>query len=272
MDSAGLKNACSIRLSFPRWLSLPVAALLAACSSSATSPAATATAQALPDTLSATLIAPTDIVVAWTRKDTGAAGRTIEFATEPQGDFTILKFMPLHEARFDHNELIPHTTFYYRLRPYYGPASNEITLTLPPGEFNEKDQSNDHQWAPPRHAPQAPTTQFSVRGTTPAGPHDLKATVMHANGIHFTWTDRANDEDAYLLEVRPRNSADFRTAALLDPDTNSFGLITMPDEKTSTYRVRPIYYAAASDVVHQTTGAAPWESAETPARAETPRP
>ncbi|MGO1071827.1 hypothetical protein [Lysobacter sp. CA199] len=261
-----------IRLSFPRWLSLPVAALLAACSSSATSPAATATPQALPDTLSATLTAPTDIVVAWTRKDTGAAGRVIEFATEPQGHFTILKFMPLHEARFDHNELIPHTTFYYRLRPYYGPASNEITLTLPPGDFNEKDQSRDHQWAPPRHAPQAPTTQFSVRGTAPAGPHDLKATVMHANGIHFTWTDRANDEDANLLEVRPQNSADFHTAALLDPDTNSFGLITMPDEKTATYRVRPIYYTAASDVVHQTTGAAPWERAETPTRAETPRP
>ena len=82
----------------------------------------------------------------------------------------------------------------------------------------------------------------------------LKAEVKHANGILFTWQDRAADEDGYLVEVRPAGAADYRVAVQLDPDTTSYGVITLPDEKTATYRVRAFRFGAASNLTHQTTG------------------
>ncbi|MFI0732230.1 fibronectin type III domain-containing protein [Streptomyces sp. NPDC021225] len=238
-----------------------VAAGLAGCSSprpSATRPAESATGTRL----TATLTSPVDITLRWTGTEPGAAGRIVEFATEPEGPYTILDYLPLGRTSYRHPELMPETPFYYRVRPYYGPASRPVDVRLPKGEFTEKDQKDDHEWAPPRTQRQTAVRTGSVTpgaagAAGAAAPTGLRATVMHANGIRFTWTDHASDEQGYLLEDRPRGGDRFRPVAVLDPDINSFGLITLENEKRATYRVRAFRYGERSNVVHLKTGASP---------------
>lgn len=235
-----------------------VAAGLAGCSSpqpSATRP----TESAAGTRLTATLTSPVDITLRWTGTEPGAAGRIVEFATGPEGPYTILDYLPLGRTSYRHPDLMPETPFYYRVRPYYGPASRPVDVRLPKGEFTEKDQQDDHEWAPPRTLRRTAVRTGSVRSGTAgaAAPTGLRATVMHANGIRFTWTDHASDEQGYLLEDRPRGGDRFRPVAVLDPDINSFGLITLEDEKRATYRVRAFRYGGRSNVVHLRTGASP---------------
>jgi hypothetical protein len=80
---------------------------------------------------------------------------------------------------------------------------------------------------------------------------------VHANGIRFTWTDHATDEDGHLLEVRPAGATTFTPAAVLDPDVNSTGLITLPEEKSATYRVRAFHWGGTSNVAHVKSGPDP---------------
>lgn len=204
--------------------------------------------------LTATLDTPTDITLAWQGREPGAAGRVVEFATEPGGQYTILQFVPVKQTTYTHPDLIPETPFYYRLRPFLGPATAPVEVTLPAGEFTEKDNAADHAWAAPGKRPQ-PAGSGAIRaGEATAEPTDLVATVMHANGIRFTWTDHARDEEGYLIEVKVASSADYRVAMVVDPDVNSAGLITLPEEKKASYRVRAYYYGKSSNVAHLKTG------------------
>ncbi|RCG26598.1 fibronectin type III domain-containing protein [Sphaerisporangium album] len=207
--------------------------------------------------LSATLVSPTDITLEWTEGAPGAAGRIVEFATAPRGQYTILEFVPPGRTTFTHPDLIPQTPFYYRVRPYYGPASQPVEVRLPKGEFDEKTQHEKHAWLNPRTIPGGPVDTHPIRDArtaASAAPSGLRATVMHANGVRFTWTDHANDEEGYLLEVRPTDATQFHVAAVMPPDVNSTGLITLPSEKHSFYRVRAFYYGQPSNLAHQTTG------------------
>src|SRR5205814_2833748 len=116
---------------------------------------------------------------------------------------------------------------------------------------------DDPDWAAPRARPDATAAKRSIRdpGTAAAAaPTDLHATVRDANGIGFTWTDHATDEDGFLLEVRAAGAADFSVAAVLDPDVSAFGLVTLPDEKHASYRVRAFCYGPSSNLARQATG------------------
>ncbi|MGW7357951.1 hypothetical protein ACWGI0_15305 [Streptomyces sp. NPDC054802] len=42
--------------------------------------------------------------------------------------------------------------------------------------------------------------------------------------------------------------------AVLDPDVNSLGLVTLPHQKRASYRVRAFFYGPPSGVAHQHTG------------------
>lgn len=213
--------------------------------------------------LAATLDSPIDITLRWQDDEPGVAGRTVEFATEKAGPYTALEFLPPGRTTYRHPDLMPETPFYYRLRPYFGPASTPVEVSLPPGEPSEKELSGDQEWMTPRtvRGPKAPTAPLTARGeggaNAAAAPTDFRPAVKHATGIHFTWTDRAADEDGYLLEVRQAGSEGYRPVALLNPDINSFGLITLPEEKRASYRVRAFVYGEQSNVVHLTTGSDP---------------
>lgn len=206
-------------------------------------------------TLTATLVSPTDVVLEWTDRTTDAAGKVVEFATEPGGQYTILEFLPPDRKTYRHPDLIPTTRFHYRVRPYYGEATEPVGITLPPGDLTEEEQAADHEWATPKVLPGGPAATRSLKDGV--APGDLVATVMDTNGIKFTWTDRATDEEGYLLEVKPEGSAEYGAAAVLDPDVNSAGLVTLPNEKKASYRVRAFRYGDPSNVVTQETGEGP---------------
>jgi hypothetical protein len=201
--------------------------------------------------LEAALTSPTDIALRWQGDEPGIAGRILEFATEPNGPWTILEFTQPDRTTFTHPDLMPETPFYYRVRPYSGPASDWVEVTLPAGPLTDDDARNDHEWAVPRVLPGGPQATSSVRNT--GGPTGFTATVKHANGIAFTWTDNATDEDGYLVEVRPAGGQ-VRVAAVVDPNVNATGLITLPDEKNASYRVLSFYYGQSSNLVNLRTG------------------
>jgi hypothetical protein len=199
-----------------------------------------------------------DIDLEWKGAAPDAAGHIIEYATEPQGEYTIIEFLPPRQNRFQHADLIPETTFYYRVRPFFGPASSVVELTMPeplPGEL----ENDDGAWARPQTLPvRASATPRPIRAlTTDAAPTDLRGTLVHSAGVKLAWTDRASDEEGYLIEVKPQGSTEFSVAAVVDPDINSFGLVTLPNEKTLAFRVRAFYYGKPSNQAHQTTGAEP---------------
>ncbi|MBB5894206.1 fibronectin type III domain-containing protein [Kutzneria kofuensis] len=220
-----------------------VGAALTACSAAAQPVAGT--------TLAATMTSPVDIRLDWTGTDPAAAGRIVEFATAPDGPWTTLQFMPVRQDSYTHPDLMPQTSFYYRLRPYYGPASDAVDVTVPGGSAG----NDDKDWPAPATLPGGPAVTHSVRDGTPAGaPSGLKAKVLQSNGIQFTWTDNASDEEGYLVEDKPAGAADYKVVAVLDKDINSFALITLPDEDKASYRVRAFYYGPSSNVVTRKTG------------------
>lgn len=224
---------------------LILAAALTACS--AESPKTNSA-----DVLTAILDSPLNATLTWRSTDPNAAGKAVEFATEPNGEYTTLQYAPLERTTYRHPDLIPDTNFYYRVRTYSGPTSEEREITLPPGELDDATQGADHEWITPKTVPGPPPLRAAG-----GAPTDFQATVVHANGIRFTWTDHATDEDGHLLEVRPAGATTFTPAAVLDPDVNSTGLITLPEEKSATYRVRAFHWGDTSNVAHVKSGPDP---------------
>jgi hypothetical protein len=91
-------------------------------------------------------------------------------------------------------------------------------------------------------------------GQPGSAPTEVTPTVVNPNGIKFTWTDRTSDEEGFYLEVKAAGAPEFSVAAVLDPDVNSVGMTTMPEEKKAQYRIRPFRYGQATNIAHQTTG------------------
>lgn len=194
--------------------------------------------------LSAELVTPTDIRLTWRGEPGDAVANVVEFATEPSGEYTVLEFLPPDRTSFEHPDLIPQTPFYYRVRPVRGPASDQVDVTMstPPTPAGE-------DWSSPRTEPDE---RARPKGLT--APTNLTASVVARDGVRFEWTDNAASEDGYLLESRPAGEREFRVVAVLDPDVNAFGLVTLPSERTASYRVRAYEFGQASTVAHRTTG------------------
>ncbi|MFD4638833.1 fibronectin type III domain-containing protein [Lentzea sp. NPDC058436] len=197
--------------------------------------------------LTSELTSPVDVTLHW-RPVEGSAGQVVEYANTADGEYTVLEFAGPAKDTFRHPDLIPETQFYYRVRLLTGTASATVDVALPPGDDVPEIEGPD--WTAPVKAGGGKTPVSSPE----AAASGLKAEVKHANGILFTWEDRASDEDGYLVEVRPAGAADYRVAVQLDPDTTSYGVITLPDEKTATYRVRAFRFGTASNLTRQTTG------------------
>ncbi|MBP2325233.1 hypothetical protein JOF56_005618 [Kibdelosporangium banguiense] len=205
-----------------------------------------------PPNLTATLTTPTNIDLAWHATDPAAAGQVVEYATEPNGTYTILGYLPPAGTKYRHPDLIPQTPFYYRIRPYYGTASAPVELTLPPGEF-EENPNEDEDWVKPKTLPGGPADKTVVKDAK-GTPANFTVTIVHANGVKFTWEDRTSDEEGFLLEIKPDGAPDFVVSGVLDPDVNAFGMVTLPNEKKATYRVRPYRFGEPTNTAHQTTG------------------
>jgi len=191
--------------------------------------------------LTAELVTPVDIELAWTADPAAAdAGQVIEFATEPAGPWTILGFLPADQKAYRHPDLIPDTRFYYRVRPLLGAASEPVRVRLAEAGFDEPVADIDVSWADPRTVDDPPT--------------GLTATTKGRDAVLFTWPDHSAGEDGQLLEVRPDDAPQWTVAMALDPDVNSVGLMTLATERRASFRVRAFTYGESSGVAHRTTG------------------
>jgi hypothetical protein len=161
----------------------------------------------------------------------------VEFATEPDGQYTILGFVPEAVARYEHPDLMPATTFYYRVRPIEGPTS-DVATAVP-----ATDRVEGEDWLVPRPVPDeraAPTP-----GGTPA---NLLVESVGPDARRLTWTDNASDEEGYLVEHQVDGT--FEVAFVVDANVNYVGLI---DERADTYRVRAYRFGEMSNVVSERT-------------------
>ena len=161
----------------------------------------------------------------------------VEFATEPDGRYTILDFPPRSQHIYVHPDLMPATTFYYRVRPIEGPASDSATAV----PATEGVQGED--WLAPRTVPD-PRAAPS-RGGTPA---NLQVESVGTDELRLTWTDNSTDEAGFLIE-RAKGS-EFEVVFVVDPDVNYIGLIA---PAADTYRVRAFHYGQMSNVVSERT-------------------
>src|SRR5581483_6039971 len=183
----------------------------------------------------ATLTSPHDILVSWTDPATpSAAGHAVEWGVSPDDEFVVLGFLPPPQATFKHEDLIPDTTCYYRVRAFYGPASAEVEASLPQQLSDAAyvaafAQPEDYHWAVPETDPQrAAGPKHSVHdpaSAAAAAPADFKVTLVPTtiSGLKLTWTDRSSDEDGFMIEMKPDGSSTFQVVAIVKPNVNGFG-------------------------------------------------
>jgi hypothetical protein len=213
-------------------------------------------------TLNAALLSPTDVKLTWSGPAPSAAGYIVEFATDPKGEFTTLGFLPPDQHEFTHPRLMPETTWYYRVRAYYGSASNAVAVALPDRLSDKKygarfKRSEDYSWATPRAVPDpGNVVKASLRGpeSAKAAPADLKVALIPktVSGFLLTWSDRSTDEEGYLVEMKSDHDPEFGVRAVVGPGTNSFGYAFEPPQRRGTLRVRlllrpGIKYGAGQD-------------------------
>ncbi|WBQ03962.1 fibronectin type III domain-containing protein [Kribbella sp. CA-293567] len=208
-------------------------AVLTGCASSATDqPAGSPASQSAGLRLIATLDSPTDVTLSWSGAPADATSTVVEFATEPEGRYTILDFVDADRLTFEHPDLMPKTPFYYRVTPVLGPASAALEVKLPAA------------------------TIFRTASENPAAgsPTEVAAKSVGKDGVRLTWKDNSSDEDGYLLEIRPRGSTQYRVAGFVDPDSTFTELTTLPGERDASYRIRAFHRGPSSNLAHQTTG------------------
>jgi hypothetical protein len=214
--------------------------------------------------LTATLDTPTDISLSWSSPSTDVVAYALEYANDPKGEYTILRFFPPTETKFKHINLIPETNFYYRVRPMFGPVSRPLEFRLPPqisdAEFARRyDGGEDFVWALPKTLPASTNTHgISVKGkdASAAAPSDLKGAFVPVtvSGFQLNWTDNASDEDGYLLEMKPEGSSDYEVKAMLAPNINAFGYALIPPARNALVRIWAFYFGKTSNLEHKLTG------------------
>ncbi|MBE1573897.1 fibronectin type III domain-containing protein [Amycolatopsis roodepoortensis] len=184
----------------------------------------------------ATLTDPVNVDLSWPDDDPAAAGRIVEYTTDPHGEYTILRFVPPRQTTFRHPDLMPETQFYYRIRPFYGAVSEAVTVSGPA--------------TPAADGPLVPLRS----GDRKAAPASFRAEPAPEEMVRFSWTDRSTDEDGFLVEIKKPGTAEFVPIEVSDPGTTSAGLATMPGEEGASYRLRAFYYGPASPVLDLVSG------------------
>jgi hypothetical protein len=166
-----------------------------------------------------------------------AQGVVVEFATEPAGRYTVLGFVPEAVTGYEHPDLMPATTFYYRVRPVEGPTSDVATAVA------ATDRVEGEDWLVPRSVP-----DDRARPVAGGAPANLVVESVGPDARRLTWTDNASDEEGYLVEHQVGGR--FEVAFVVDANVNYVGLI---GETSDTYRVRAYRYGEMSNVVSERT-------------------
>jgi hypothetical protein len=215
--------------------------------------------------LTATMPSRYDVALSWQDMSKISAGHIIEFATAEDGPYTPLGFWPANETSYTHPRLIPDTTFFYRARPYVGPASAPADISLP-AELSDAEYAaryakpEDYSWGAPERIPaQIVADRKSIRDAhtaAAAAPTGLKAVIapQTVSGVHLTWVNHDSDAEGYLIEMKSGNDSEYKVCAVVEPKINSFGWSLCPPERKASFRVRAYYFGKPSNLVSEKTG------------------
>jgi hypothetical protein len=172
----------------------------------------------LPTGLTATVVTPVQIDLAWTDNATTETGFSIERCTGGGcSDFTEIAVAPADAVSFIDVSVVISTTYLYRIRA--------VNLSGTSGYTNIATAATN----------------------PPSQPTGLSAVVISANQIDLTWTDAANNEAGYQIE-----RCDFFGCSLfanignLGPDAVAFSDLTTTVGNFYAYRVRAVNAAGDS--------------------------
>ena len=194
----------------------------------------------------------TTIDIQWWHATAEVEGYWLEFAT-PGADFVKLGVFWPDTTNFSHQQLAADTTYLYRLRPFLGKASEVVELSTPTAP-RKQEREREGQFDS-THAAAGATPKYALRERSTradAAPTGLSAILAAATTAELRWTDRASDEDGYLVEVAT-NGDDFAVCALLPPDVSSFRKTALPEGAMIRFRVRAFLYGAASEQASAST-------------------
>ena len=222
------------------------------------------TSEGAPIALTVRLVGSQEVELSWRSSAPGpaAAGYVVEYAHERDGEYVTLAFVPAPANTFLHSRLVPDTAFFYRLRGYHGPATNNVAVSLPEelsaGDYAASyDLAEDYQWAEPATEPGRTGALVSLKAASVEWQQlaplraDLISTTV--SGFKLTWADGFTDEEGFLLE-RQVDAGDFQVVAVVDRDINALGWALAPPERAGVYRMRAYYYGRVSNIEGVITG------------------
>jgi hypothetical protein len=248
---------------------LAVTLLLGGCSTPPANPqAAEARAFAAPTQLTARLATPIDIDLKWKDNATNEAGYFVEYSPNADNDYVIIEALPPNSTHYRHPHLLPQTRFVFRVRPFFGLASNPI-------EFKTGKEGPQQEPGPELlpDAPPSTATKQSLRALgslAGAAATDLTAMLIPPAGVKLQWQDHASDEAGFLLEIKPEWDSQFKVSSFIEPDTTSLISYNFPFDSKFTFRVRAFVYGQPSNLAEQTTGvdptlgSGPWIKSDAP--------
>ncbi|MES2694814.1 MAG: fibronectin type III domain-containing protein [Verrucomicrobiota bacterium] len=205
-------------------------------------------------------------------------GYIVEYVNHPTDEWVILGFIPAGKNTFTHPRLAPGTPYHYRVRPFYGAASQPVEVTVAESLTDQAyaaayAQPEDYSWAPPRTVALPGGSVLAAKSlkdratAASAAPAQFRAELARTtvSGFKLSWHDRSSDEEGFLLE-QVTGPSDFTVCAVIDPNINAFGWALEPPARKATFRLRAYYYGPASNVVAITTGGSDSEGPKLPAK------
>jgi hypothetical protein len=194
---------------------------------------------ASPSSLTVSVIASTQINLAWTDNSTNETGFRVERKTGASGTWSQIASLGANVRTFSNTGLAAGTTYYYRVRAYNASGnsgySNEVMATTP--------------------------------SLLPAAPSGLRATASSATQITLAWVDNSTNETGFLVDRKTGASGTWSQIASLGTNVRTFSNTGLAARTTYYYRVRARNSngnSAYSNEAGATTSAAACSSGTTP--------
>ncbi len=227
------------------------------------------TAPVAPTNLTATAASGSQINLSWADNATNEAGYYIERATGT-GAFSQIASLGANTTSYSSTALTAFTNYAYRVRAYnttgnsgYSNTANATTQAIVTTNCAGNCPSGftlflcGRCWTDQAQATAGGCTQTCTTtggGTTiPTAPSSLSATASSSTQINLTWTDSANNETGYYVELAT-GTGTFAQIASLGANTTSYSSISLTASTTYNYRVRA--YNAIGNSAYSNTGTA----------------
>ena len=164
-----------------------------------------------PSGLSATVVPPSQIDLAWqdnSRNETG--GEVHRSTTGPEGSFTLLATTDADVTRYSDYSVSPGTQYCYKVRAF---------------RFTGPKQSN------------SAFSSAACATTPPPSPSNTRAAPRNSTGVDVTWADNSGTEDGFRVERAASPAGPWAEVATTGPNVASFGDGGLAADQQVCYRV-----------------------------------